>query len=57
VAGVGSFKGIFIMGLIMGTLYAGLPLMLPGAMSDVVAVLIVIFILLIRPQGFFGHEA
>jgi branched-chain amino acid transport system permease protein len=56
-AGVGSFKGIFIIGLLLGALYAGLPLMFPGAASDAMAVVIVLIILLIRPQGFFGHEA
>jgi branched-chain amino acid transport system permease protein len=55
-AGVGSFHGIFIMGLIMGAVYAGLPMLIPGATSDAVAVIIVLVILLIRPQGFFGHE-
>ena len=55
-AGVGSFHGIFIMGLILGAVYAGLPMLIPGAASDAVAVIIVLVILLIRPQGFFGHE-
>jgi branched-chain amino acid transport system permease protein len=56
-AGVGSFHGIFIMGLILGALYAGLPMLIPGAASDAIAVIIVLVILMIRPQGFFGHEA
>ena len=56
-AGVGSFQGIFIVGLILGALYAGLPILLPGAASDAVAVVIVCIILLILPRGFFGHEA
>ena len=56
IAGVGSFHGIFIMGLIMGVLYAGLPMFILGAPSDVVAITIVLVILLIRPHGFFGHE-
>jgi branched-subunit amino acid ABC-type transport system permease component len=55
-AGVGSFGGIFIMGLIMGAVYAGLPMLIPGAASEAVATVIVITILLIRPRGFFGHE-
>ena len=56
-AGVGSFYGIFIMGLILGALYAGLPMLVPGAASDAVPAIIVLVILLIRPQGFFGHES
>ncbi|MGD0915143.1 MAG: ABC transporter permease [Thermodesulfobacteriota bacterium] len=56
-AGVGSFGGIFIVGLILGGLYGALPVLLPGAASDAIAVTIFIIILLFRPQGFFGHEA
>lgn len=55
-AGVGSFSGIFIVGLIMGVAYAGLPMLIPGAASEAVATVIVITVLLMRPQGFFGHE-
>jgi branched-chain amino acid transport system permease protein len=57
IAGVGSLGGIFIAGWIMGMLYAGLPILIPGAASDAVAVIIICIILLLRPQGFFGHEA
>ncbi len=56
-AGVGSFQGIFIVGLILGCLYGALPVLLPGAASDAIAVTIFIIILLIKPQGFFGREA
>jgi branched-chain amino acid transport system permease protein len=55
-AGAGSFGGIFIVGLILGILYGVLPVLLPGAMSDAIAVAIFMAILLVRPQGFFGHE-
>jgi len=55
-AGVGSFKGVIYMGLLLGALYATLPLLIQGAASDAVAVVIILVILLIRPQGFFGHE-
>jgi branched-chain amino acid transport system permease protein len=55
-SGVGSFKGVFIIGLLMGALYSVLPLYIPGAASNAVAVTIVMVILLLRPQGFFGHE-
>ena len=56
-AGVGSFGGIFIVGLILGGLYGVLPVLLPGATSDAIAVAIFMVILLFRPQGFFGHES
>jgi branched-subunit amino acid ABC-type transport system permease component len=55
-AGVGSFGGIFIVGLILGILYGVLPVLLPGAASDAIAVTIFMILLLFRPQGFFGHE-
>jgi branched-chain amino acid transport system permease protein len=55
-SGVGSISGIFIAGLVLGALDSILPLFISGAASDAVAVGIVIVILLIRPQGFFGHE-
>ncbi len=55
-SGVGSFKGIIIVGLVIGALYSVLPIYLPGTASDAVAVAIVLVILLFRPQGFFGHE-
>ena len=55
-AGAGSFAGIFIVGLILGILYAVLPVVLPGATSDAIAVALFMVILLLRPQGFFGHE-
>jgi branched-chain amino acid transport system permease protein len=55
-AGAGSFGGIFIVGLILGILYGVLPVLLPGATSDAIAVAIFMVLLLVRPQGFFGHE-
>jgi len=56
-AGIGSVSGIFIAGLVLGALDSVLPLLVSGAASDAVAVAIVVVLLLIRPQGFFGHEA
>ena len=56
VAGVGSLSGIFIAGLILGSLDSILPLLVSGAASDATAVGILVILLLIRPQGFFGHE-
>jgi branched-chain amino acid transport system permease protein len=55
-SGVGNISGIFIAGLVLGALDSILPLFISGAASDAVAVGIVIVLLLIRPQGFFGHE-
>ncbi len=56
-AGVGSVGGIFIAGLLMGTLNSVLPLVTNGAASEAAAVAVVVVLLLIRPKGFFGHEA
>jgi branched-chain amino acid transport system permease protein len=55
-AGAGSISGIFIAGLILGTLDSALPVLISGAASDAIAVGIVVVLLFIRPQGFFGHE-
>jgi branched-chain amino acid transport system permease protein len=55
-AGAGSISGIFIAGLILGGLDAVVPLFTSGAVSDAIAVVIVVVLLLIRPQGFFGRE-
>lgn len=55
-AGVGSFNGIFIVGGILGVLYGALPMVLPGAVVDAVASIMVLLLLLVRPRGFFGHE-
>ena len=56
VAGVGSFNGIFFVGAILGLLYGALPMVLPGAVVDAVASVAVLALLIVRPQGFFGHE-
>ncbi|MGA2107806.1 MAG: branched-chain amino acid ABC transporter permease, partial [Syntrophorhabdales bacterium] len=56
-AGVGSVGGIFLAGLLMGALNAVLPLVTNGAASEAAAVAVVVILLLIRPKGFFGHEA
>jgi branched-chain amino acid transport system permease protein len=55
-AGVGSISGVLIAGLILGTLYAVLPVLIPGATSDAVIIAVVVILLLVRPQGFFGYE-
>lgn len=56
-AGVGSVAGTFITGLVLGALNSILPLLVVGSVSDAIAIAIVIILLLIRPKGFFGHEA
>lgn len=55
-AGIGSIGGIFLAGLLLGTLNAVLPLVTNGAASEATAVAVVVVLLLIRPKGFFGHE-
>ncbi len=55
-AGAGSISGVLIAGLILGTLNAALPVLIPGAASDAVIIAVVVVLLLIRPQGFFGYE-
>jgi branched-subunit amino acid ABC-type transport system permease component len=55
-AGVGSLWGIIITGLILGGLDSVLPVVTSGTASDAIAVSIVVVLLLIRPQGFFGRE-
>lgn len=54
--GIGSISGIFFAGLIIGSLDAILPLFFSGAASEALALGIIIILLLIRPQGFFGRE-
>jgi branched-chain amino acid transport system permease protein len=55
-AGVGSFNGIFYVGALLGVLYGALPVVLSGAVVDAFAAILVLALLVIRPQGFFGHE-
>jgi branched-chain amino acid transport system permease protein len=55
-AGAGSFSTILITGLILGALNAVLPVLIAGAGSDAVIIAVVVVLLLIRPQGFFGYE-
>jgi branched-chain amino acid transport system permease protein len=55
-AGVGSFNGIFYVGALLGVLYGALPVVLSGAVVDALASILVLALLVIRPQGFFGHE-
>jgi branched-chain amino acid transport system permease protein len=56
IAGAGSVGGIFITGLFLGALDGVLPVVLPGAWSDAIAMVVILVLLLLRPRGFFGHE-
>jgi branched-subunit amino acid ABC-type transport system permease component len=56
-AGIGSIGGILITGLILGSLNAVLPVLLSGATSDAIIIAMVVVLILVRPQGFFGIEA
>jgi branched-subunit amino acid ABC-type transport system permease component len=56
-AGIGSIGGVLGAGLILGTLDASLPLFISGCATDAVGLGIIILILLLRPQGLFGHAA
>ncbi len=56
-AGVGNISGLFITGFALGIIDGVLPVLTNGAVSDAAAVCIVVVLLLMRPQGFFGHEA
>jgi branched-chain amino acid transport system permease protein len=55
-SGVGSIGGILVGGLIIGSVDAILPLFASGAVSQVVGLVIIIVLLLLRPQGLFGRE-
>ena len=55
-AGAGSIGGIIVVGMILGTLNAVLPVLLTGDYAQAIYVTIVVVILLLRPQGFFGQE-
>jgi branched-chain amino acid transport system permease protein len=56
-AGIGSIGGIFLTGLLLGGLDAVVPVVFSGAISDAIPYIIVVLVLLVRPQGFFGREA
>jgi branched-chain amino acid transport system permease protein len=56
VAGAGSIGGIIIVGVILGIMNAVLPVILSGEVSEAMYVVLVVVLLLFRPQGFFGHE-
>ncbi len=55
-SGIGTIGGIWAGGLVMGALDALCPYFLPAAFSDLFSFSLIILILVVRPQGFFGHE-
>ena len=55
-SGIGSIGGILVGGLIIGAIDAVLPLFAGGAVSQVVGLVIIIVLLLFKPQGLFGRE-
>jgi branched-subunit amino acid ABC-type transport system permease component len=56
-AGIGSIGGVLTGGLILGAVDATLPLFISGSATDLIGLSIIIVLLLLRPQGLFGHEA
>jgi branched-chain amino acid transport system permease protein len=55
-AGAGSINGILFTGLVIGALNAVLPVLIGGATSDAVLIVVVIALLVTKPKGFFGYE-
>jgi len=55
-AGIGSIGGIWAGGLLLGAVDALGPYFLPNVIYDLFALALVVLILVIRPQGFFGRE-
>jgi branched-chain amino acid transport system permease protein len=55
-SGIGTIGGIWAGGLVIGTLDALCPYFLPAAASDLVGLGLIIIILVVRPQGFFGYK-
>jgi len=54
--GIGSLLGATIGGLTLGLLDGILPVVANSVITSLAPLIIVIFILLFRPQGLFGHE-
>lgn len=55
-AGAGSMNGILITGTVMGFLDVIFPLYFSGNAGSAIPIAIVVILLLIKPEGFFGHE-
>jgi branched-chain amino acid transport system permease protein len=54
--GMGSIPGAIVGGLILGFIDGFVPPLLSVAMADIIGFAFIILILLLRPQGIFGHE-
>jgi len=54
--GMGSLSGVIIGGMILGFADGLIPLIFGSAPGAVVPLLVIIVILIIKPQGLFGHE-
>ena len=55
-AGAGSMNGILITGTVMGFLDVIFPLYFAGNAGSAIPIAIIVVLLLIKPEGFFGHE-
>lgn len=55
-AGIGSIGGLWAGGLVMGGLDVLGPSFFPNVVSDPLGFAVVVFILIIRPRGFFGED-
>lgn len=55
-SGIGSVGGVLIGGLVIGSIDSVLPLFTSPAVTQAAGVIIVIGLLLVRPQGLFGRE-
>jgi branched-chain amino acid transport system permease protein len=54
--GMGSLRGTFIGGIIIGIVYTIAGLFLPVALQFAVTYLVTLIMLIIRPQGLFGEK-
>ncbi len=53
--GMGSLPGAFIAGMTLGLIDGVIPLLFGAAWASIGPLLLVILVLVIKPQGFFGH--
>lgn len=56
IGGLGSLPGAIIGGLLLGLIDGLVPIILNPAAASIMPLIIVIFIILLRPRGLFGHE-
>jgi branched-chain amino acid transport system permease protein len=52
---MGSLPGAFIAGMMLGLIDGLVPIIFGAAWASIGPLLIVIVVLVIKPQGFFGH--